>query len=77
MAMGKRITEKSVPGRISQPMTSAQCKEETYRSLYSVRRRHRPVVGEFGLHVVAPGLNPVLTSGLDFFPVSPDSTLCK
>ena len=26
------------------------------------------------LHAVAPGSNPVLTSGLDLFPVAPDST---
>ena len=31
------------------------------------------MVGEFGLHMVAPGLNPVLTSDLDFFPVAPDA----
>ena len=28
-----------------------------------------------GLYTVAPGSNPVLTSGLDLFPVVPDSIL--
>ena len=34
-----------------------------------------PVVRALGLHAAAPGLNPVITSGLDLFPVVPDSTL--
>ena len=33
------------------------------------------MVWVFGLHAVAPGSSPVLTSGLDLFPVVPDSTL--
>ena len=33
-----------------------------------------PVVRALGLHAAAPGSNPVLTSGLDLFPVVPDST---
>ena len=33
------------------------------------------MVGALGLHSAAPGSNPVLTSGLDLFPVVPDSTL--
>ena len=33
------------------------------------------MVGALGLHAAAPGSNPVLTSGLDLFPVVPDSTL--
>ena len=30
-----------------------------------------------GLHAVAPGSNPVLASGLDLFPVVPDSILSR
>ena len=37
-------------------------------------RRHGPVVRVLGLHVVAPGSNPVLTSGQDLFLVVMDST---
>ena len=37
-------------------------------------RRCGPVVRALGLHAAAPGSNPVLTSGLDLFPVVPDST---
>ena len=33
------------------------------------------MVRVFGLHAVALGSNPVLTSGQDLFPVVPDSTL--
>ena len=33
------------------------------------------MVRALGLHAVAPGSNPVITSGLDLFPVVPDSTL--
>ena len=33
------------------------------------------MVRALGLHAAAPGSNPVLTSGLDLFPVVPDSTL--
>ena len=33
------------------------------------------MVRALGLYTVAPGSNPVLTSGLDLFPVVPDSTL--
>ena len=33
-----------------------------------------PVVRALGLLAAAPGSNPVLTSGLDLFPVVPDST---
>ena len=33
------------------------------------------MVRAFALHAVALGSNPVLTSGLDLFPVVPDSTL--
>ena len=33
------------------------------------------MVRSLGLHAVAPGSNPVLTSGLDLFPVDLDSTL--
>ena len=33
------------------------------------------MVRALGLHAAAPGSNPVLTSGKDFFPVVPDSTL--
>ena len=32
-------------------------------------------LGGLGLHAVALGSNPILTSGLDLFPVVPDSTL--
>ena len=32
------------------------------------------MVRALGLHAVAPGSNPVLTFGLDLFPVVPDST---
>ena len=32
------------------------------------------MVRALGLHAAAPGSNPVLTSGLDLFPVVPDST---
>ena len=32
-------------------------------------------VRALGLHAVSRGSNPVLTSGLDLFPVVPDSTL--
>ena len=39
------------------------------------RRRHGPVVRVLGLHAVAPGSNPILTSGQDLFPVVTDSTL--
>ena len=38
-------------------------------------QRRGPVVRVLGLHPVAPGSNPVLTSGQDLFPVVPDSTL--
>ena len=38
-------------------------------------RRYGPGVGILGLHVVAPGSNPDLTSDLDLFQVVPDSTL--
>ena len=31
------------------------------------------MVRALGLHAAAPGSNPVLTSGLDLFPVVPDS----
>ena len=37
-------------------------------------RQCGPVVRALGLHAAAPGSNPVLTSGLDVFPVVPDST---
>ena len=33
------------------------------------------MVRALGLHAVSPGSNPILTSGLDSFPVAPDSTL--
>ena len=33
------------------------------------------MVRSLGLHVVAQGSNPVLTSGVDLFPVVMDSTL--
>ena len=33
------------------------------------------MVRALGLHAVAPGSNPVVTSGLDLFAVVPDSTL--
>ena len=33
------------------------------------------MVRALGLHAIAPGSNPVLTSGLDLFPVVPDSIL--
>ena len=33
------------------------------------------MVRALGLHAAAPGSNPILTSGLDLFPVVPDSTL--
>ena len=33
------------------------------------------MVRALGLHAVAPGSNPILTSGLDLFPDVPDSTL--
>ena len=33
------------------------------------------MVRALGLHAAAPGSNPVLTSGLDLFPVVPNSTL--
>ena len=35
----------------------------------------KTVRGALGLYAVAPGSNPVLTSGLNLFPVVPDSTL--
>ena len=38
-------------------------------------RQCGPVVRALGLHAAAPGSNPVITSGLDLFPVVPDSTL--
>ena len=38
-------------------------------------RQHGPVARGLGLHGVAPGSNPILTSGLDLFPVVLDSTL--
>ena len=38
------------------------------------RRQRGRVIRALGLHA-APGSNPVLTSGLDLFPVVPDSTL--
>ena len=44
------------------------------RSLFA-RRRRGPVVRALGLHAAAPGSNPVPTSGMDLFPVVPDSTL--
>ena len=37
-------------------------------------RRYGPVVRALGLHVVAPGSNPVLISGQDLFPVVTYST---
>ena len=37
-------------------------------------RQCGPVVRVLGLYAAAPGSNPVLTSGLDLFPVVPDST---
>ena len=33
------------------------------------------MVRALGLHSVAPGSNPILSSGLDIIPVVPDSTL--
>ena len=42
--------------------------------LLAIGRQHVPVVRALALHAVAPGSNPVLTSGLDLFPVVPDST---
>ena len=39
------------------------------------RRLRGPVVKALGSHAVAPGSNPVLTSGLDLFPVS--TALCN
>ena len=33
------------------------------------------MVRALGLHAVAPGSNPVLTSGQGLFPIVPDSTL--
>ena len=33
------------------------------------------MVRALGLHAVALGSKPVVTSGLDFFPIFPDSTL--
>ena len=45
------------------------------RKVFCIGRRHLgPVVRVLGLHVVAPGSNPDLTSGLDLFPVVPDTT---
>ena len=38
-------------------------------------RQCGPVVRALGLHAAAPGSNPVITSGLDLFPVVPDSTI--
>ena len=35
------------------------------------------MVRVLGLHAVAPGSNPVLTSSQDLFPVVPDSTLTR
>ena len=43
-------------------------------SVFATRRQCGPLVRALGLHVAAPGSNPVLTSGLDLFPVLPDST---
>ena len=40
-----------------------------------MRRRREAVVMELDLHAVALGSNPILTSGLDLFPVVLDSTL--
>ena len=42
---------------------------------FTLWRQCGPVVRTLGLHAAAPGSNPVLTSGLDLFPVVPDSTL--
>ena len=39
------------------------------------RRQHSSVVRALGLHVVALGSNPVLSSGSDLFLIDPDSTL--
>ena len=38
-------------------------------------RRRGPVFRVLGLHAVASGSNPVLTSGQNLYPVVPDSTL--
>ena len=38
-------------------------------------RRRDPVLRVLGLHAVASGSNPVLTSGQDLYPVVADSTL--
>ena len=38
----------------------------------SLGRQCGPVVRALSLHAAAPGSNPVLTSGLDLFPVVPD-----
>ena len=46
-----------------------------FKSLLCARRQYGPVVRALGLHAAAPGSNPVITSGLDLFPVVPDSTL--
>jgi len=42
---------------------------------HDTREETWSIVRVSGLHVVASGSNPVLTSGQDLFPVVPDSTL--
>ena len=49
--------------------------EEIFGLVMLFGRRRGPVVRELGLHAVGLGLNPIITSGLDLFPVVPDSTL--
>ena len=49
--------------------------ENYFVNLFCSRRQCGPVVRALGLHAAAPGSNPVITSGLDLFPVVPDSTL--
>ena len=43
-------------------------------SVFTLGRQCGPVVRVLGLYAAAPGSNPVLTSGLDLFPVVQDLT---
>ena len=49
-------------------MITSQTKDKQWR-------KRGPLVSALGMHAVAPGSNPVLTSDQDLFAVVPDSTL--
>ena len=54
--------------------TSAGCNAfYVGETCFTLWRQCCPVVRVLGLHAAEPGSNPVLTSGLDLFPVVPDS----